>query len=76
MDFIEQVFWNVHDVLQVNTRLRDTLSKRQKQYAVVESISDIFLDTIPYFMPFITYGTSGICLPLGARNSWFKRSYM
>ncbi|KAI0315023.1 CNH domain-containing protein [Amylostereum chailletii] len=55
-DFIEQVFWNVHDILAVNTRLRDALSKRQKQYAVVESIADIFLDAVPHFAPFVTYG--------------------
>ncbi|KAI0035358.1 CNH-domain-containing protein [Vararia minispora EC-137] len=55
-DFVEHVFWNVEDVLAVNTRLRDALSKRQKQYAVVESVSDIFLDAVPHFAPFVAYG--------------------
>jgi len=28
-DFLEQVFWNIHDIIAVNTRLRDALNKRQ-----------------------------------------------
>ncbi|TFY73666.1 hypothetical protein EWM64_g10346 [Hericium alpestre] len=55
-DFIEQVFWNVHDIIAVNTRLRDALNKRQKSYAVVETIADIFLDAVPHFGPFVSYG--------------------
>ncbi|KAH9042293.1 CNH-domain-containing protein [Lactarius hengduanensis] len=54
-DFIEQVFWNIHDVIGVNTRLRDALNKRQKSYAVIEGIADIFLDIVPLFAPFL-YG--------------------
>ncbi|KIM44592.1 hypothetical protein M413DRAFT_442561 [Hebeloma cylindrosporum] len=45
-DFLAQVFWNVHDIIAVNTRLRDALSKRQKQYAVVDRIGDILLDVL------------------------------
>jgi hypothetical protein len=30
--------------------------KRQKQYAVVEKIGDIFLDAVPHFGPFVSYG--------------------
>ncbi|KAH9072338.1 CNH-domain-containing protein [Lactarius deliciosus] len=55
-DFIEQVFWNIHDVIGVNTRLRDALNKRQKSYAVIEGIADIFLDIVPLFAPFVSYG--------------------
>jgi RHO1 GDP-GTP exchange protein 1/2 len=55
-DFIEQVFWNIHDVIAVNTRLRDALNKRQKSYAVIEGIADIFLDIVPHFAPFVSYG--------------------
>lgn len=54
--FIEQVFWNIHDVIAVNTRLRDALNKRQKSYAVIEGIADIFLDIVPLFAPFVSYG--------------------
>lgn len=56
MDFIEQVFWNVNDIIAVNTRLRDALNKRQKSYVVVEQISDILLDAFPHFAPFVSYG--------------------
>jgi len=56
-DFIEQVFWNIHDVIGVNTRLRDALNKRQKSYAVIECIADIFLDIVPLFAPFVSYGS-------------------
>ncbi|EEB99293.1 hypothetical protein MPER_01054, partial [Moniliophthora perniciosa FA553] len=54
--FLEQVFWNVYDIIAANTRLRDALMKRQKQYAVVEKIGDIFLDAVPHFGPFVSYG--------------------
>jgi RHO1 GDP-GTP exchange protein 1/2 len=56
-DFIEQVFWNIHDVIGVNTRLRDALNKRQKSYAVIEGVADIFLDIVPHFAPFVSYGS-------------------
>ncbi|KAI0060701.1 CNH-domain-containing protein [Artomyces pyxidatus] len=55
-DFIEQVFWNVLDIIAVNTRLRDALNRRQKSYAVVENIADIFHDAVPNFGPFVSYG--------------------
>lgn len=55
-DFLEQVFWNIHDIIAVNTRLRDALNKRQKHYAVVERLGDILLDAVPHFGPFVSYG--------------------
>ncbi|EIW79346.1 RhoGEF Rgf2 [Coniophora puteana RWD-64-598 SS2] len=55
-DFIQQVFWNINEIIAVNTRLRDALNKRQKSYAVVERISDILLDAVPHFGPFVSYG--------------------
>ena len=55
-DFIEQVFWNIHDVIGVNTQLRNALNKRQKSYAGIEGIADIFLAMIPLFSPFVSYG--------------------
>lgn len=55
-DFIQQVFWNVQEIITVNTRLRDALNKRQKSYAVVERIGDIFLEAVPHFGPFVSYG--------------------
>lgn len=55
-DFVRQVFWNVHDVLAVNNILAERLTKRQKQQPVVEAIGDLFLDRVPLFEPFVTYG--------------------
>ncbi|KAJ3506927.1 hypothetical protein NMY22_g17094 [Coprinellus aureogranulatus] len=55
-DFITQVFWNVHEIIAVNTRLRDALNKRQKHYAIVEKIGDILLDNVCHFQPFVSYG--------------------
>ena len=55
-DFLSQVFWNIHEIISVNIRLRDVLNKRQKSYAVVEQIGDIFLDVVPHFGPFVSYG--------------------
>lgn len=36
--------------------MRDALNKRQKSYAVIEGIADIFLDIVPLFAPFVSYG--------------------
>ncbi|CUA74621.1 Rho1 guanine nucleotide exchange factor 1 [Schizosaccharomyces pombe 972h-] [Rhizoctonia solani] len=55
-DFVQQVFWNVEDILDVNTRLRDLLTKRQNAYPIVETIGDIFLELVPHFSPFVLYG--------------------
>ncbi|KAH8093213.1 CNH-domain-containing protein [Cristinia sonorae] len=55
-EFVQNVFWNVQDIIAVNTRLRDALNKRQKSYAVVEQIADILLDAFPHFAPFVAYG--------------------
>ncbi|EFI27376.1 RhoGEF Rgf2 [Coprinopsis cinerea okayama7 len=55
-DFLAQVFWNVEDIIAVNTRLRDALNKRQKQYAIVDRIGDVLLESVPHFGPFVSYG--------------------
>jgi hypothetical protein len=55
-DFLEQVFWNVHDIIAVNTRLRDALKKRQKREPVVERVGDVLADAVPHFGPFVSYG--------------------
>lgn len=56
-EFVQQVFWNVHDVLAVNTPLAERLTKRQKQQPVVKTIGDIFLERVPQFEPFVQYGS-------------------
>ncbi|PCH36385.1 CNH-domain-containing protein [Wolfiporia cocos MD-104 SS10] len=54
--FVEQVFWNILDIIAVNTRLRDALNKRQKSYVVVDQIGDVLLEAVPHFGPFVSYG--------------------
>jgi hypothetical protein len=56
-ELVQQVFWNVHDVLTVNQVLAEKLTKRQKQQPVVKAIGDIFLERIPQFEPFVQYGS-------------------
>jgi hypothetical protein len=55
-DFVRQVFWNVHDVWNVNHILAERLTKRQKQQPVVQSLGDLFLERVPLFEPFVAYG--------------------
>jgi hypothetical protein len=54
--FISQVFWNLLAIIDVNTKLRDLLNKRQKQYTVVGEVGDIFQEVVPLFDPFVDYG--------------------
>ncbi|KAK4689351.1 RHO1 GDP-GTP exchange protein 1/2, partial [Tremellales sp. Uapishka_1] len=55
-DFVRQVFWNVHEILAVNHVLGEKLTKRQKQQPVVSAVGDLFLERVPLFEPFVTYG--------------------
>ena len=41
----------------MNTRLRDALNKRQKSYAIVETIADIYLEIVKDWEPFVRYGS-------------------
>ncbi|CAG8475293.1 16501_t:CDS:10, partial [Racocetra persica] len=54
--FVNDVFFNILDIYNVNSKLNDALQKRQNAYAIVEQIGDIFLEYIPFFDPFIQYG--------------------
>jgi hypothetical protein len=56
--FIRTVFANLLDVLEVNRKFADDLSKRQKEQHVVQSIGDVFLKYVPSFDPFIKYGAN------------------
>lgn len=55
-DFVTQVFWNVHEILAVNSVLSEKLTKRQKQQPIVSAIGDLYLERVPLFEPFVTYG--------------------
>lgn len=56
--FVRTVFANAMDVLAVNSKFADELSKRQKEQHVVHCIGDIFLKYVPQFDPFIKYGAN------------------
>ena len=55
--FIRVVFSNFLDVLAVNSKLADALTRRQSEHPVVRNVGDIFLNYVPRFDPFITYGS-------------------
>lgn len=56
--FVRTVFGNCLEVLGVNGKFADELSKRQKEQHVVQSIGDVFLRWVPQFDPFIKYGAN------------------
>ncbi|CAB4399307.1 unnamed protein product [Rhizophagus irregularis] len=55
-NFVNEVFYNILEVHNVNSKLADALQKRQNSFAIVEQIGDIFLEYAPLFDPFIKYG--------------------
>jgi hypothetical protein len=55
-ELVQQVFWNTHEILAVNSVLAEKLTKRQKQAHVVARIGDILLEQVQRFEPFVTYG--------------------
>jgi len=56
--FVRTVFGNCLEVLAVNAKFADELSKRQKEQHVVHTIGDVFLKWVPQFDPFIKYGAN------------------
>ncbi|KAG8911710.1 RHO1 GDP-GTP exchange protein 2 [Tulasnella sp. 417] len=54
--FVEQVFWNLDEIMAINTRLRAALNKRQELSAAIEMIGDIYFDVVKGFEPFVRYG--------------------
>ena len=56
--FVRTVFGNCQEVLAVNSKFADELSKRQKEQHVVQYIGDVFLRWAPQFDPFIKYGAN------------------
>ncbi|WFD01264.1 RHO1 GDP-GTP exchange protein 2 [Malassezia yamatoensis] len=55
-DFVHTVFQNLEEILGVNQRVSEMLTRRQTQRAVVECIGDIYLDVVDDFQPYVTYG--------------------
>ena len=56
--FVRIVFSNCTDVHSVNSRLAEALTRRQQESPVVHTVADIFLQFIPRFEHFITYGAN------------------
>ena len=56
--FIRTVFSNCQEVYMVNSRLADSLTRRQQASPVVRNIGDIFLEYVTRFSPFIKYGAN------------------
>lgn len=56
--FIRTVFGNCLEVLKVNSGLCESLNARQKEAHVVQNVGDIFLQHVPFFDPFIKYGSN------------------
>ena len=56
--FVRTVFGNCLEVLGVNSKFADELSKRQKEQHVVQNVGDVFLRWVPQFDPFIKYGAN------------------
>ncbi|WFD45329.1 RHO1 GDP-GTP exchange protein 2 [Malassezia psittaci] len=55
-DFVKTVFQNLQEILGVNQRVSEMLTRRQTQRAVVECIGDIYLEVVDDFQPYVTYG--------------------
>lgn len=56
--FIRTVFGNCLEVLKVNSGLCESLNTRQKEAHIVQNVGDIFLQHVPFFDPFIKYGSN------------------
>lgn len=57
---MEKIFWNIEDIITINTRLRDGLNERQSHHAIVEGFADIFLEFMSHLEPFVSYGAQRI----------------
>ncbi|KAF2265104.1 CNH-domain-containing protein [Lojkania enalia] len=56
--FVRTVFSNCQEVYMVNSRLAESLTRRQQKEPVVKNVGDIFLEYVPRFTPFIKYGAN------------------
>ncbi|KAF2469305.1 CNH-domain-containing protein [Lindgomyces ingoldianus] len=56
--FVRTVFSNCQEVYMVNSRLAESLTRRQQKEPVVRNIGDIFMEYVPHFSPFIKYGSN------------------
>lgn len=57
---INDIFWNITEVLQVNEQLSKALLERQSKNPVVDQVGDIMLAHVANFEPFVRYGAHQI----------------
>ncbi|KAI7900280.1 CNH domain-containing protein [Cokeromyces recurvatus] len=58
--FVNTIFWNILEVLEVNSGLLEALLDRQSKMKVVDQIGDIMLVHVAKFEPFVQYGAHQI----------------
>ncbi|GAN04695.1 rhoGEF Rgf2 [Mucor ambiguus] len=58
--FVQDIFWNITEVLQVNSTLSKALLTRQAKAKVVDQVGDIMLAHVAKFEPFVRYGSHQI----------------
>ncbi|KAI9726986.1 MAG: RHO1 GDP-GTP exchange protein 2 [Chrysothrix sp. TS-e1954] len=56
--FLRTVFANCADVYAVNSKMAESLTRRQQDHPVVRNVGDIMLEFVPLFAPFIKYGAN------------------
>lgn len=57
---MQEIFWNIQEVLQVNSTLSKALLTRQAKAKIVDQIGDIMLAHVAKFEPFVRYGSHQI----------------
>ncbi|PQE21208.1 CNH domain-containing protein [Rutstroemia sp. NJR-2017a BVV2] len=58
---VQTIFSNIVDppsIHGVSSRFAEALTERQRKHPVVQCVGDIFLEFVPQFEPFITYGSN------------------
>ena len=56
--FVRTVFSNCMEVHSVNSKMAESLTRRQQEGPVVRNVGDIFMEYVPRFEPFIKYGAN------------------
>jgi len=56
--FVRTVFSNCMGVHAVNSKMAESLTRRQQENPVVRNVGDIFLEFVPRFGPFVKYGAN------------------
>ncbi|GMM28177.1 Rho family guanine nucleotide exchange factor [Martiniozyma asiatica (nom. inval.)] len=58
--FIRSVFHNINEIWSINHKFAESLIRRQQLSPIVTGIADIFLEFIPQFTSFETYGAGQV----------------